>query len=115
MVLLDKEELKELLYWELALSQQIGQSIVYLKEAGEHLRRLGEALEKHPLLSQTEQAGERLHGEDNTTFCSLLMECSGGYAFAKILSELANLRQQRDQLEHIQKKLYPIRNSVNDW
>ncbi|HUW65884.1 MAG TPA: hypothetical protein VMW83_14565 [Spirochaetia bacterium] len=110
MAFLDKEELKELLYLELALSQEIEQVIRRLKKAGHDLKGIGEALEKHPLLSPLAQPGDRADCKDNKVFFDLLMEYSGVYSFTIILSELANLKQQRDLLEDIQKRLYPVRN-----
>ena len=114
MAVLDKEELKELLYLELVLSQQVEQVMARLKKAGRDLKALGDALEKHPLLSPLGHAGNMSPCQDNHFFSTLLRD-GRVYSLAAILADMASLKRQRGMLEDIQKRLLPVRNPGKTW
>jgi len=107
--LLDKEELKELLYLELVLTRQVEELITRLKKAGHELKALGEALEKHPLLSPLTPSEETAACRHNPVFPLLLKE-GGVFSLTTILSDLASLKRQRGTLADIKKRLEPARN-----
>jgi len=104
--LLDREQVKELLYMEMELSRDIEQVIRRLRKAAHDLRDLGEALEKDPLLVP---AGRPAGQRDNGVSLNLLVEFSKTYSFTMILAELVNLRRKREVLEEIQNRLAPVR------
>lgn len=112
-MLLDKEAVKELLYLELQLTREIGEVIKRLKKAGHDFKRLGETLEKDPLLGPLTPPGgiPRIRDNpENRISIDLLVECSRTYSFTLILSELVNLRRKRSVLEDVQMRLGPVRN-----